>query len=156
MKRFVLAMVVVALLASGCAAKSQPTPSSSPSTTADPFVGMWRQVKDPYGASYPIVIRQTPNGYAGIITGAWVAATSSKAMASPDAHLQTTLVRDGNTLSGRVTLKTGEVGVKLVYSPTTGQMTFANELDAGMFTPPVMMKKVSDDYAIPSGSPFPF
>jgi hypothetical protein len=164
MKRVILVLVVAALLASGCAAKSATTPSASPTVTPsgssaatpDPVVGMWRAAKDPNGAAWPIVIRKTPGGYAGIITGAWIAAASPKALTAPDAHLQTTLVRTGNILTGQVALKTGEVGVKLVYLPTTGQMTFANEFDAGMYTRAVKMTNVSKDYAIPSASPFPF
>ncbi len=164
MRRVILVLVVGVLLASGCAAKSQSTPSSSPSATpstaqstaVDPFVGMWRAAKDPNGAAWPIVIRKTPSGYASIITGAWIAATSAKALAAPDAHLQAKLVLNGNTLTGQVPLKTGEVGVKLVYFPKTGQMTFANEFEAGMYTRAVKMTNVSKDYAIPSGEPFPF
>jgi hypothetical protein len=125
------ALAVLALSLSACG-------GSSP----DEFVGTWRQPDYKTVWSAPLVIAKAGDGYR---------ATMVFSQAQPSFGL----TRDGDKLSGTMTIGAGDVAVEIVYRPQSGDITFSNaKSSGGSMAKPVSLVKASTSTAIVTPSPF--
>ena len=125
----VFALALLALSISAC--------GGSP----DEFVGTWRQ-PDSESWSAPLVIASTGDGYRATLLFS-------------EAQPSFALTRDGDTLSGTMTIGAGEVAVEIVYRPQSGDITVSNATSpGGPMAKPVSMVKASTSTAIVTPSPF--
>ena len=125
------ALVLLALSFSAC--------SESP---PDEFVGTWRQSDYKTSWSAPLVIAKTGDGYRATMV-------FSQAQPSFD------LTRDGDRLSGTMTIGAGDVAVEIVFRPQSGDITVSNATSpGGPMAKPVTAVRVSTSTAIVTPSPF--
>ena len=130
-----LALAVISLLV-GC---------GKDSTSAEPFVGTWRDADSAGGTS--LVIAKTHDGYLGTLVFAGGLET-----ASPRPTLALPLTRLGDKLVDAGAEH--QFGIVIVYLPDTGRLKFSNRKSpGGAWNKPVEMVKVSGSTTIPSQSP---
>jgi hypothetical protein len=135
-----LAIAAAVVLLAGCGH------ANAPSVPKDPVVGTWRaELGPPEG--WLLVVTKLPAGYQ-----ATVAYTQLDAHSQPIPPVVGTFTRKGNQLFGVLKLTTGDNHALLVYTPTTGHLTWRSLAFLGAST---IMTKVSDSTAIPSPTATP-